>query len=40
MGSVGDSHDTALVETSGGLYKAEVIQHRRPWRNLEAVGYA
>ena len=40
MGSVGDSYDNALAETIIGLFKAEVIHHRGPWRNLEAVEYA
>ena len=40
VGSVGDSYDNALAETIIGLYKAEVIHHRGPWRNLEAVEYA
>jgi putative transposase len=39
-GTVGDSYDNALAETIVGLYKAEVIYHRGPWRNLEAVEYA
>lgn len=30
----------ALAETIIGLYKTEVIHHRGPWRNLEAVEYA
>ena len=40
VGSVGDSYDNALAETIIGLYKAEVIHHRGPWRNLEAVEFA
>ena len=40
VGSVGDSYDNALAETIIGLYKAEVIDHRGPWRNLDAVEYA
>jgi transposase InsO family protein len=39
-GSVGDSYDNALAETIIGLYKAELIHHRGPWRTLEAVEYA
>ena len=39
-GSVGDSYDNALAETIIGLCKTEVIHHRGPWRNLEAVEYA
>ena len=40
VGSVGDSYDNALVETINGLYKAEVIWRRGPWRNFEAVEFA
>ena len=40
VGSVGDSYDNALAETINGLYKAEVIHPRRPWRSFEAVEYA
>ena len=38
-GSVGDSYDNALAETINGLYKAEVIHRRGPWRNFEAVEF-
>ena len=40
VGSVGDSYDDALAETINGLYKAEVIHRRGPWRSFEAVEYA
>ena len=40
VGSVGDSYDHALAETINGLYKAEVIHRRGPWRNFEAVEFA
>ncbi|RSX33661.1 IS3 family transposase [Sphingomonas koreensis] len=40
VGSVGDSYAHALAETINGLYKAEVIHRRGPWRNFEAVEYA
>ncbi len=40
VSSVGDSHDNALAETINGLYKAEVIHRRGPWRSFEAVEYA
>ena len=40
VGSVGDSYDNALAETINGIYKAEVIHRRGPWRSLEAVEYA
>jgi len=40
VGSVGDSYDNALAETINGLYKAEVIRHRGPWRTIEEVEFA
>src|SRR5712671_1311720 len=40
VGSVGDSYDNALAETINGLYKAEVIHRRGPWRGAEAVEFA
>lgn len=40
VGSRGDSYDNALAESFNGLYKAELIRHRGPWRGLEDVEYA
>ena len=40
VGSVGDSYDNALAETINGLYKAEVIHRRGPWRTMQAVEFA
>lgn len=40
MGSVGDSYDNALVETIIGLFKAEAIHRRGPWRSFEAIEFA
>ncbi len=40
VGSVGDSYDNALAETINGLYKAEVIHRRGPWRSFEMVEFA
>jgi transposase InsO family protein len=40
VGSVGDSYDNALAESINGLYKAEVIRRRGPWRSIDAVEYA
>jgi len=40
VGSVGDSYDNALAETINGLYKAETIHRRGPWRSFEAVEFA
>ena len=39
VGSVGDSYDNALAETINGLFKAEVIHRRGPWRSFEAVEF-
>jgi putative transposase len=40
VGSAGDSYDNALAETINGLYKAELIHRRAPWRSREAVELA
>jgi transposase InsO family protein len=40
VGSVGDSYDNAMAETINGLFKAEVIYRRGPWRTIEEVEYA
>ena len=40
VGSVGDSYDNALAETVNGLYKAELIHRRGPWRSFGAVEHA
>ena len=40
MGSRGDSYDIALAKTINGLYKAELIHRRRPWRTKESVELA
>jgi putative transposase len=40
VGSRGDAYDNALAETIIGLFKAEVIRPRGPWRTLEAVEFA
>jgi transposase InsO family protein len=40
VGSTGDSYDNAMAETIIGLFKAEVIHARGPWRSLDAVEYA
>ena len=40
VGCVGDSYDNALAETINGLFKAEVIHRRGPWRSFDAVEYA
>jgi len=40
VGSIGDSYDNALAETINGLYKAEGIHRRGPWRSFEAGEFA
>ena len=40
VGAVGDAYDNAMAETINGLYKAEVIWKRGPWKNWEDVERA
>ena len=40
VGSRGDSYDNALAETINGLYKAELIHRRAPWKTKEALELA
>ena len=40
VGSAGDAYDNALAETINGLYKAEVIHRRTPWKTKESVELA
>ncbi len=40
VGSKGDSYDDALAETINGLYKAELIHRRAPWKTKESVELA
>ena len=40
VGSRGDSYDNALAETINGLYKAELIHCRAPWKSRESVELA
>jgi len=40
VGSKGDSYDNALAETINGLYKAELIHRRAPWKTKEALELA
>jgi putative transposase len=39
-GTAGDSYDNALAETIVGIYKAELIRHRGPWRTAGEVQAA
>jgi putative transposase len=40
VGSRGDSYDNALAEIIIGLYKAELIRRRGPWKGIDQVEYA
>jgi len=40
VGSVGDSYDNALAESTIGQIKAELIARRGPWRTLDQLEYA
>ena len=40
VGSKGDSYDNALAETINGLYKAELIHRRAPWRTVGSLELA
>jgi transposase InsO family protein len=40
VGSRGDSYDNALAETINGLYKAELIHRRAPWKSRQSLELA
>lgn len=40
VGNTGDAYDNALAETINGLYKAELIHRRCPWKTKAAVELA
>ena len=40
VGSRGDSYDNALAESVIGLYKAELVHRRGPWRGLDDLELA
>jgi putative transposase len=40
IGTVGDALDNALMESTIGLYKTELIKPRGPWRSLAEVELA
>jgi putative transposase len=40
IGSVGDSYDNALAETTIGLYKTECVAHDGPWHGLHDLELA
>jgi transposase InsO family protein len=40
IGSVGDAYDNALMESTTGLFKTELIKPQRPWKTLSQVELA
>lgn len=40
IGSVGDAYDNALMESTIGLFKSELIKSQRPWKTLSQVELA
>ena len=40
IGTVGDSYDNALAESTIGLYKAECVHHEGPWRGVDDLELA
>ena len=40
IGTIGDSYDNALAETTIGIYKAELVSRRGPWRTAEQLELA
>ncbi len=40
VGSVGDSYDNALAESTIGQIKAELIGRRGPWRSIAQLEFA
>lgn len=40
IGTVGDSYDNAMAETTIGLYKAELVNTQGPWRDVEHLELA
>jgi transposase InsO family protein len=40
VGGIGGSYVKALAETINGLYQAELIHRREPWKTTEAVEIA
>ena len=40
IGSVGDSYDNSLAESTIWLYKTELIRRRGPWKGIDEVEYA
>ncbi len=39
VGSVGDSYDNALADTTYGLFKSEVARRHSPWPSFDTLEY-
>ncbi len=40
IGTVGDSYDNAMAESTIGLYKTELVHHEGPWRGVDDLELA
>jgi len=40
VGSTGDSYDNAMAEAFNSLFKAELVRHKGPWRDIEHLEVA
>jgi putative transposase len=40
IGTVGDAYDNALMESTIGLYKTELIKPRQSWKDMTQIEYA
>ena len=40
IGTIGDSYDNSLAESTIGLYKSELVWRRGPWRTAEQLELA
>ncbi len=40
IGTVGDSYDNAMAESTIGLYKTEMVRREGPWRGVDDLEYA
>lgn len=40
VGTTGDSYDNALAEAFNSLFKAELVRHRGPWKNIDELEIA
>ena len=40
IGTIGDSYDNSMAESTIGLYKTELVRRQGPWRTAEALELA